>query len=161
MPGMMRSPGVAVAVVAAAGVCFGAAYAGGTLTRHAAPAAAHKQAPAAAVTSLPAPRVTALGPAAQIPQLRTPVTRQRKATVKRPAVGQAVAIAAPVRRAPARVVVRTAPVPRPATPVSRPVPTASPPAPKATPQPQAQAQKPTGAKPDASAAITFFDDGGG
>jgi hypothetical protein len=45
--------------------------------------------------------------------------------------------------------------------VSRPVPTASPPAPKATPQPQAQAQKPTGAKPDASAAITFFDDGGG
>jgi hypothetical protein len=70
-----------------------------------------------------------------------------------------VVAAVPVRRAPALVVVPRAPVTPPATPVSRPAPTASPPAPaaKATPK----VQKPAGAKNGPSAAITFFDDGGG
>jgi hypothetical protein len=161
MPGMTSRPGVVVAVVASAGVCFGAAYAGGTLTRDAAPAHTHQRARAAAAVSLPAPRVTVLGPAAQIPELQVPVTPRRKATAKptRSAVRRLVVAAAPARRAPAPVVVRWATLPPPATPVSRPAPTAPPtgPAPKATPQ----VHKPAGAKNGPSAAITFFDDGGG
>jgi hypothetical protein len=163
MPGMMSSPGVAVAVVASAGACFGAAYAGGTLTRDAAPAHTQQRARAAAAVPLPAPRVTALGPAAQIPELQVPVAPRRKATSRRtrPAVRRVVVAAVPARRAPALVVVPRAPVTPPATPVSRPAPTASPPAPAPAPKATPKVQKPAGAKNGPSAAITFFDDGGG
>jgi hypothetical protein len=172
----MTGARTAVAVLAGAGVCFGAAYAGGLAVDgdggHHAAAEAPASEPDASAAVVPIARPS-LAPAADLPALKVRARRTASPTASSASSASSartpVAAATPARavRTSAAVTVRPTTSGSSPTRTSSPTPTARPtPTPTATPAPKQQpaASTPVSApktdnKP-AAKTVTFFDDGG-
>jgi hypothetical protein len=171
----MTGARTAVAVLAGAGVCFGAAYAGGLAVdgdggHHAASASPVSEPDAsAAVVPIARPSLT---PAADLPALKVRARRTARAATSSASAASSTGTPVATAATPARAVRTSAAVTvRPTTSGSSPTRTSSPtptarPTPTPTPAPKQQpaASTPVSApktdnKP-AAKTVTFFDDGG-